>query len=161
ELSSNLNAMLDKIETLLLSLSQFANNIAHDLRSPLNRMINRLDAGLRNIGEDNPAHKLLAKNIQDMQELVGTFNSILKISELQANTEFRAFETCDLQEIIEKLVDFYEPAASENSIVIHNRIEQPLFIRGEKNLLTQAFANLLDNALKFSPAGSAIVIESG
>ena len=102
DLSSNLNNMLDKIESLLKSLGQFANNIAHDLRSPLNRIINRLDAGLRKIGEENPARNLLEKNIADMHELIGTFNSILKISELEANTGFRDFKPCNLKNIIEK-----------------------------------------------------------
>jgi len=162
ELSSNLNQMLDKIETLLLSLSQFAVNIAHDLRSPLNRIINRLDAGLRAIGQDNPAHKLLAKNIQDMQELVGTFNSILKISELEANTEFRAFEPCDLRQILTSLIEFYEPYAAEKHIALANYLQEDgeFVVMGEKNLLTQAFANLIDNALKFTPEGGHIIIAS-
>ena len=158
ELSSNLNQMLDRIEMLLQSLSQFANNIAHDLRSPLNRIINRLDAGLRGIDDVNPARVLLEKNIHDMQELVGTFNSILKISELEANTEFRKFEPCDLQAIIENLVDFYEPYAAEKSVTLTNHIALPLPIEGEKNLLTQAFANLLDNAIKFTPKGGQVSV---
>ena len=89
ELSSNLNQMLDKIEGLLASLGQFASNIAHYLRSPLNRIINRLEAGMRKLDNKNPARNLLGKNIHDMQELIGTFNSILKISELEANKDFR------------------------------------------------------------------------
>ena len=160
DLSSNLNQMLDKIEGLLQSLSQFANNIAHDLRSPLNRMINRLDAGLRTIGDDNPARKLLEKNIHDMQELVGTFNSILKISELEANTEFRSFEPCDLQQITANLVELYEPYAAEKHISIISYIDSPLVMYGEKNLLTQALANLIDNALKFISTDGQIVIEA-
>jgi len=160
DLSSNLNQMLDKIEGLLLSLSQFANNIAHDLRSPLNRIINRLDAGLRTIENDNPARKLLEKNIQDMQGLIGTFNSILKISELEANTEFRSFEPCDVQGIINNLVEFYEPYAAEKDITLTSTLENPLLIYGEKNLLTQAMANLIDNALKFISKNGRIVIEA-
>jgi len=158
ELSSNLNAMLDKIEMLLGSLGQFASNIAHDLRSPLNRIINRVEAGLRSIEQDNPARGLLEKNIVDMQELVGTFNSILKISELEANTEFRSFEACDLQRIIDNLVELYEPYAAEKFITIENSLPAPLILYGEKNLLTQAFANLIDNALKFTPKDSTITI---
>lgn len=160
ELSSNLNAMLDKIEMLLGSLSQFANNIAHDLRSPLNRIINRLDAGLRTIEDENPAKKLLEKNISDMQELVSTFNSILKISELEANTEFRSFEACDLHKIIGNLVEFYEPYAAEKGSRIESDIHGKLVIFGEKNLLTQAFANLLDNALKFTPQNGVVRISA-
>ncbi len=160
ELSSNLNDMLDKIEMLLSSLSQFANNIAHDLRSPLNRIINRLDAGLRTIDNSNPARKILEKNIHDIQELVGTFNSILKISELEANTEFRAFAACNLSSIINNLVELYEPYGAEKNIAVTSEITDPLVIYGEKNLLTQAFANLLDNALKFTPEGGTIRITS-
>lgn len=158
DLSSNLNQMLDKIEMLLKSLSQFANNIAHDLRSPLNRIINRLDAGLRTLDSSNPAKQLLEKNIQEMQELIGTFNSILNISELEANTEFRQFEPCDLQRILASLVEFYEPYAAEKDVALMGAIDKPLRIAGEKNLLTQAFANLIDNALKFTPKGGAIAI---
>jgi len=158
ELSSNLNQMLDKIEMLLLSLSQFANNIAHDLRSPLNRIINRLDAGLRTIEPANPAHRLLEKNIREMEELVATFNSILKISELDANPDFQNFEPCDLQQLLNNLVEFYEPYASEKNITLTNSIDESLTIKGEKNLLTQAFANLIDNAIKFTPEGGAIAL---
>ena len=158
ELSLNLNKMLDKIENLLQSIGQFANNIAHDLRSPLNRIINRLDAGLRGIDEENPARKLLEKNIQDMQEIISSFNSILKISELEANTEFREFLPCNLQKIIENLVEFYEPYAAEKEISIINHIAEIVTVYGEKNLLTQAFANLIDNAIKFTPKGGKVDI---
>ena len=158
DLSSNLNNMLDKIESLLKSLGQFANNIAHDLRSPLNRIINRLDAGLRKIGEENPARNLLEKNIADMHELIGTFNSILKISELEANTGFRDFKPCNLKNIIENMVEFYEPYAAEKDIVIVNNITDNVTINGEKNLLTQAFTNILDNAIKFTSKGGKIEI---
>ncbi len=158
DLSSNLNNMLDKIEMLLKSLGQFANNIAHDLRSPLNRIVNRLDAGLRNIDEENPARNLLEKNIADMHELIGTFNSILKISELEANIEFRDFKPCNLQKIIENMVEFYEPYAAEKDIVLINHITSDIMINGEKNLLTQAFTNVLDNAIKFTPKGGRVDI---
>lgn len=160
ELSSNLNDMLDKIESLLMSLGQFANNIAHDLRSPLNRIINRLDSGMRTLDEGNPARKLLDKNIHDMQELIGTFNSILKISELEANTEFRSFSRCDLHSIISNLIELYEPYAAEKDIAITSTLSAPLVIFGEKNLLTQAFANLLDNAMKFTHKGGHITLSS-
>ncbi len=158
DLSFNLNNMLDKIEGLLQSLGQFANNIAHDLRSPLNRIINRLDAGLRKMDDDNPARKLLEKNIQDMHELIATFNSILKISELEANTDFRDFKPCDLHDIIENMIEFYEPYAAGKDIVINNHIQSQIVIDGEKNLLTQAFTNVLDNAIKFSSKGGRIDI---
>jgi len=151
ELSSNLNMMLDRIEMLLQSISLFANNIAHDLRSPLNRIISRLDAGLRKIESQNPARELLEKNIQDMQGLVATFNSILKISELEANTELQQFSDVNLRDVLNDLVEFYEPMASERHISLTTLIDERLVVKGERHLLTQAFANLIDNAIKFTP----------
>lgn len=158
DLSSNLNRMLDRIEALLQSLSDFANNIAHDLRSPLNRIINRLDAGVRNIDRANPAYDLLEKNLHDAQELVATFNAILKISELEADAEFRELEPCDLRNILDNLVDLYEPYAAEKHITLTYETAIPAKVRGERHLLTQAFANLIDNAIKFTPAGGKITI---
>lgn len=151
ELSSNLNMMLDKIEILLQSISLFANNIAHDLRSPLNRIITRLDAGIRQIEPDNSARALLEKNIHDMEGLVATFNSILKISELEASTDLQHFSDINLHEVLSDLVEFYEPMASHQHISLTTQIGENVVVRGERNLLTQAFANLLDNAIKFTP----------
>jgi signal transduction histidine kinase len=158
ELSSNLNRMLDTTQNLLESLSQFANNIAHDLRSPLNRIISRLDAGMRGMQPSNPSYMLLEQNIRDLEELVATFNSILKISELEANTEFRQFEPCDLRKILSGIVEFYEPYAAEKNIHLHCEFPERAIINGEKNLLSQAFANLIDNALKFTPMRGVISI---
>jgi len=158
ELSSNLNRMLDRIEILLQSISLFANNIAHDLRSPLNRIISRLDAGLRKIEPANPARELLEKNIHDMEGLVATFNAILKISELEASTELQQFSEVDLCEVLNDLVEFYEPMASEKAIALTPYIAGPLAVKGERHLLTQAFANLLDNAIKFTPENGTITV---
>lgn len=156
DLSSNLNMMLDKIEMLLQSISLFANNIAHDLRSPLNRIISRLEGGLRKISPDNNARELLEKNIQDMQGLVATFNSILKISELEASSELQHFSDVNLREVLNDLVEFYEPMASERHISLTTLIDERLMVKGERHLLAQAFANLLDNAIKFTPAHGRI-----
>ncbi|MEZ5692188.1 MAG: HAMP domain-containing sensor histidine kinase [Rickettsiales bacterium] len=157
-LSYNLNNMLDRIEGLLKSLSEFANNIAHDLRSPLNRIIGRLENGLRKIDEGNPARELLEKNIYDIQELIATFNAILKISELEANREFHDFKSCNLQVVIGNMVEFYEPYALDKNIEIINKIDSEIIINGERKLLEQAFANLIDNAIKFTPEGGMIEI---
>src|SRR5690606_32781667 len=92
------------------------------------------------------------------QELIGTFNSILKISELEANTSFRHFEYCDARQLIETLVDLYEPYAMEKDITLTSQLTDPFIIKGEKNLLTQAFSNLIDNALKFTPKGGTVSI---
>ncbi len=158
DLSGNLNEMLDKIEALLKSLKDFANNIAHDLRSPLTRIISRTEAGMRGLSETSAAHRLLEKNVQEMTELIATFNAILKISELEANTDFRDFAPCNLASLVADLVDFYEPYAAQKNIAIHNELSAAPVISGDRHLLTQAFANLIDNAIKFTPAGGVLRI---
>lgn len=160
ELSSNLNHMLDKIEMLLQSISQFANNIAHDLRSPLSRIISRLDTSLPTISTDNPARELMEKNLQDMQGLVATFNSILKISELEAGRDLQTFTEVNLRDIITNVVEFYEPMATEKHISLTTMVDEKLVIKAEKNLLAQAFANLIDNAIKYTPPQGHIHIST-
>jgi signal transduction histidine kinase len=160
DLSMNLNRMLDRIENLLRSLSEFSTNIAHDLRSPLTRIINRMDAGLRGLERSNPVYEALEKNIHDLQGLVATFNSILKISELEAKAGFQHFDRCDLMHIVQNLIEFYEPYAAEKNIRLISAIHEPVIVQGEKNLLTQAFANLIDNAIKFTPEGGKVAIIS-
>lgn len=157
-LSENLNMMLDKIEMLMQSIGQFANSIAHDLRTPLNRIIIRLDAGMRSLSAENTAKPMLEQNIREMESLVETFNAILKISELENNAHARQFERCDVQIIVNNVVELYEPYASERGIDLRSEISEPVWIMGEKILLTQAIANLLDNAIKFSPPQESVRI---
>jgi signal transduction histidine kinase len=160
DLSGNLNQMLDTIEALLQSLKEFAANIAHDLRSPLNRIISRTEAGLRGVKETSAVRKLLESNVAEMEGLIATFNSILKISELEANTAFRAFERCDIAPLLRTLTDFYEPYAAEKHIALIGEAPAHVWVEGERNLLTQAFANLVDNAIKFTPPGGEVRVRA-
>ena len=157
-LSENLNNMLDKIELLLKSLSEFSNNIAHDLRTPLNRIIARTEAGLRGMKETSAGRKLLEANVQDMEGLIGTFNSILKISELEASREGITLETCHIAGVINDMVELYEPLATEKGQTIQREVDEAMTLEAEPKLLAQALANLLDNAIKFGPEGSQITV---
>lgn len=150
-LSANLNDMLDKIETLMKSLSDFANSLAHDLRTPLGRIIARTEAGLRGMKETNTARRLLEQNVDDMEGLISTFNSILKISELEANADIQSFNHCDVSGLMERLAEFYEPLAAEKQLTFKAYITPNIMLKAEPNLLSQALANLIDNAIKFSP----------
>lgn len=157
-LSANLNNMLDKIETLLKSLSDFANNIAHDLRTPLGRIIARTEAGLRGMKETSAARRLLEQNVEDMQGLIATFNSILKISELEAKADTQSFNECNVSHLLEQLAEFYEPLAMEKQLTLNAHISPEIMLKVEPNLLSQAVANLIDNAIKFSPPHGSIEI---
>ncbi len=157
-LSRNLNQMLDKIEMLLKSLSDFANNIAHDLRTPMSRVIARTETGLRKLRGDSEASQLLAQNVSDMQELIATFNAILRISELEANQGSQALAPLELGRLLEKMVEFYEPYGFDKDIALTCVLDGKLWVAGEKHLLTQAFANLIDNAIKFSGDGGQVQV---
>jgi signal transduction histidine kinase len=157
-LSRNLNQMLDKIEDLLKSLSDFANNIAHDLRTPMSRIIARTETGLRKLHSDSEAASLLTQNVGDMQELIATFNAILRISELEASKDAHALVPLELGRLLEKMVEFYEPYALDKDITLTSDFSGKLWVSGEKHLLTQAFANLIDNAIKFSNTGGNVQV---
>jgi signal transduction histidine kinase len=157
-LSANLNDMLDKIETLLKSLSDFSHNIAHDLRTPLGRIVARTEAGLRGLKEGSAARRLLEKNVDEMEGLIATFNSILKISELEANADIQSFAPCNVSELMEHLVEFYEPLASEKNLTLKASIAADISLNAEPNLLSQALANLIDNAIKFSPTHGTVEV---
>lgn len=158
-LSANLNNMLDKIEILLKSLSEFSNNIAHDLRTPLNRIIARTEAGLRGMKESSAARKLLESNVAEMEEMISTFNAILKISELESGGDEHDFQPCKLANIADDMIDLYEPLATEKSQAIISKLDRDIVLKAEPRLIAQALANLLDNAIKFSPANTNITVE--
>ena len=90
--------------------------------------------------------------------MIGTFNSILKISALEADADIGAFESCNMHALIEELIEFYEPLASVKEITLQNLLPETLTLHGEKNLLTQACANLIENAIKYSNAGGKVTI---
>lgn len=156
ELAHHLNRLLDRIEALMGSLDLFASNIAHDLRSPLTRLITRTEAGMRGLKDDAPAKALLEQNVDEMQRLIATFNAILNISELEASTREITFSLCDLTDILTQLMEFYEPVAAEKSLKLTATLPALPAILGEERLLTQAFANLLENAIKFTPKAGRI-----
>ncbi len=159
-LSRNLNQMLDKIEMLLKSLGEFANNIAHDLRTPMSRVIARTETGLRKLDADSQAAALLTQNIHDMQELIATFNAILRISELETTHDAHALAPLELGGVLRKLVEFYEPYALDAHTTLAVQMEGKLWVLGEKHLLTQAFANVIDNAIKFSGTGGHVSVRA-
>tara|TARA_R110000824_G_scaffold386283_2_gene580887 strand:+ start:32995 stop:34395 length:1401 start_codon:yes stop_codon:yes gene_type:complete len=148
QLGRNLNAMLDQIEALMTGMRQVTDNIAHDLRSPLNRLRNRLEVTLMQEASPADYRHALERTIAEADSLLGTFNALLMIARAEAGSLREAMTWVDLAAIVSDAAELYEPVAEQSNLTLHVEVEEGLQIRGNRELLSQATANLLDNALK-------------
>lgn len=160
ELAANLNAMLNQIEQLLAATRHAGDSIAHDLRSPLTRMRNRLEAQLREGEKLNAkdAEVALHRTLDDADQLLQTFNSVLRIARLEAGEQREAYSRMDPAPLLHDLAELFGPVAEDSGLVLETQIDTDLFIRADQGLLAQALSNILDNALKYTPKGGAVAL---
>lgn len=156
KLSEILNLMLADIEQLVATVKQVSDNIAHDLRTPLARMRNRIEA-MRASSTNEIDREDLGKLSLECDGLLATFNGLLRIAKIEASHHRIEFSKVNLGHIVRDVVELYEPLASEKSIHFSYRAE-PMTIMGDKDMLFQAFANLIDNAIKYTPKGGIVVV---
>lgn len=154
-LSENLNRMLDEIERLLGSIRAVTNNIAHDLRSPLNRLRNRLETAL---GESDAAQRAdtIERAIGEADDLLATFNALLSIADAEAGTSRGNLLPVDLVALSQDVAELYEPLVEEQGLVLEKSIAGPATVSGNRQLLFQAIGNLIDNATKYGAAGGRV-----
>ena len=157
-LASNLNAMLDRIETLITGIKQVSDNIAHDLRSPLARLRSRLEVTLMEPPDAESYRAALEKTIAEADSLLGTFNALLSIAQAESGAQRRNFTLVDLSAGALDAAELYEPVAEEKGLHLTLQVTQGIQLRGDQHLLFQALVNLLDNAIKFSPAAGTIAV---
>ena len=148
QLGQNLNAMLDQIEALMTGMRQVTDNVAHDLRSPLNRLRNRLEVTLMQDASKDDYKQALEKTIAEADNLLGTFNALLMIARAEAGSLRDAMSWVDLSATLQDAAELYEPLAEENDLELKVAVDAGLMIWGNRELLSQAVANLLDNAIK-------------
>jgi signal transduction histidine kinase len=155
-LAQSLNLMLARIEQLMAGLREVSDNIAHDLKTPLNRLRNRVETALREPYGEPVYREALERTIEEADGLIKTFNALLSIARIEAGAaggENR--ETLDVSALLRDVAELYEPVAEERGLVLKADMQAPIFIRGDRQLLGQAIANLIDNAIKYGTSEAA------
>lgn len=153
-LASKLNAMLTRIEQLMKSTREVTENVAHDLRSPLTRLRGRAEMALMKNTDAVRQREALQKAIEETDGIVATLNAILSIAQIESGAR-REWTTVDLTAICRDAADLYEALAEEKHIHFTTEISDAMTIRGNRQLISQAIGNLLDNAIKYTPEGGA------
>lgn len=149
-MSAVLNDFLERIEQLMSGIRQVSDNIAHDLRTPLTRLRNNLEE-MKKIRERNAEDiYIYDKAIAEADHLLATFNALLRISRIETGKKRGEFRQADLGLIVRDVLELYEPLAEEKNIRISTDISEVPYLC-DRDLLFQAFANLIDNAVKFTP----------
>ena len=154
QLAMNLNRMLDRIQSLMTTVQEISNNVAHDLRKPLTRLRHRLEEAQS--AAPDLAMPALQQATLEAEELMSTFNSLLRISRIESRSRRSAFVDVDIGALLADVCELYEPTAEESDQHLVVRADPGIVVRGDRDLLFQAVANLVDNAIKYTPAGGEI-----
>ena len=151
-LANSLNAMLERIEALMSGLKQVSDNIAHDLKTPLTRLRNRTEEALRTAKSEADYRAALESTIEESDGLIRTFDALLMIARAEAGEARHGMTDFDANDVARSVVELYEPLAEEKGLRLAAEIDGPLPVHGSRELVGQALANLVDNAIKYGAA---------
>ncbi len=158
ELAVIVNTMLDEMETLIHSLAGVGNDIAHDLRTPLTRARLTLERGRTSATTLEQLQKVADKTIDGLDQSLSIITAILRLAEIEKNQRSAGFGKVALADLIREVGDMYEPIAEDKGVALVVHSPHQLSTHGDRDLLIEAVANLVDNAIKFTPAGGQVEI---
>lgn len=158
-LAINLNAMLDRIQGLMESLKRVSDDIAHDLRTPLSRLRHRLEAAREQAGSDG--EPVIEQSISELDAILETFSALLRIAQIESGARRAAFSDVNLGQIVSSVSETYAPVAEDCGQRLKAVVDRAPSIHGDRELLTQMVANLIENAIRHCPAGVNITVALG
>jgi signal transduction histidine kinase len=157
-LSVAINNMLDRIATLLDNIRQVSSDVAHDLRTPLTHLRNRLEEARQKSVTAEDYASVVTQAIGDTDHLLAIFAALLRISQIESGSRLATFSEVSLSEILERIHEMYRPVAEDQHQSLRHNIQENVRIRGDGELLTQMFSNLIENSIRHTPSGTRILI---
>lgn len=157
-LAGSINAMLDRIQSLMDGLRQVTTDIAHDMRTPLTRLRQRLETAQHSPLDAAQLRDILAATVTEIDAILEVFGALLRIAQIDSGARRAAFRVVPLGDVLHTALELYRPAAEEKIQTIDESIGANLMVLGDRDLLLQLFANLLENAVRHSPSGSRLAL---
>jgi signal transduction histidine kinase len=156
-LAREINNMLDKIEQLTLGMRTVLDSAAHDLRTPLNRLQATAENAMPTLAPGSNERRVMERVSTEVDHMRSTLDALLRIALAETGTVAR--EPVNLSELVASMVELYEPVSEERGIALSSSVSPGAIVQGSRQLLAQALANLLDNAIKFTPDGGHIRVQ--
>ncbi len=160
ELATNLNSMLDQIEGGMEGVRRVSDNIAHDLKTPLARLKNRVEELRFRVAGNEEQEISVDQIVHEADGLLATFNALLRIARIEYSEQRKGFKNVDVNSIIYDIEELYDPLAEEKGQSLNMQLGSSIELWADRDMLFQAFANLLDNAIKYAPEKGSIAIHS-
>lgn len=158
QLALSVNRMLDEIETLIHEIAAVGNDIAHDLRTPLTRVRVRLERGRARAATVNELRTVVDQSIAGLDQSLAIITALLRIAEIEHSSRLEAFSQVQLAPLVREVGELYEPIAEDKRVTLQIETTDEAIVRGDRDLLFEAVANLVDNAVKFTPEGGHVVL---